>query len=213
MLAHDMATADCSRPRVFHGTGALGRGGHHAGLGDRRACPARVGCHGSGYALHVLPAVVVLALGLAITDAPLTATAMNSAPAEHSGIASAVNNDVARFGGLLAVAALPALARITGTAYLYPDALAAGVPHCSADSGRGVCRGRAARRAGHHQPPRGRPAQPVNARRPNASTAASRQLPRVARAVAAAGGARAVRRVGRHDRHRLGRPTRASARA
>src|SRR2546429_6837357 len=39
---------------------------------------------------------------------------------------AAVNNDVARFGGLLAVAILPALAGITGTAYLQPDALAAG---------------------------------------------------------------------------------------
>jgi len=51
---------------------------------------------------------------------------MSSAPAHHSGIASAVNNDVARFGGLLAVAVLPALAGITGTAYLHPHALAAG---------------------------------------------------------------------------------------
>jgi hypothetical protein len=51
---------------------------------------------------------------------------MNSAPAEHSGIASAVNNDVARFGGLLAVAVLPALAGITGAVYLHPNALAAG---------------------------------------------------------------------------------------
>jgi hypothetical protein len=51
---------------------------------------------------------------------------MSSAPAEHSGIASAVNNDVARFGGLLAVAVLPALAGITGTVYLHPAALAAG---------------------------------------------------------------------------------------
>jgi hypothetical protein len=74
----------------------------------------------------VLPAVIVFGLGLAITVAPLTATAMSSAPAEHSGIASAVNNDVARFGGLLAVAVLPALAGITGTSYLHPDALAAG---------------------------------------------------------------------------------------
>jgi EmrB/QacA subfamily drug resistance transporter len=82
--------------------------------------------HGSSYVLYVLPAVVVFGLGLAITVAPLTATAMNSAPAEQSGIASAVNNDVARFGGLLAVAVLPALAGITGTVYLHPHALAAG---------------------------------------------------------------------------------------
>jgi len=54
--------------------------------------------HGSSYVLYVLPAVAVFGLGLAITVAPLTATAMNSAPAEQSGIASAVNNDVARFG-------------------------------------------------------------------------------------------------------------------
>src|SRR5207248_2209972 len=81
---------------------------------------------GSSYVVYVLPAVVVFGLGLAITVAPLTATAMSSAPAAHSGIASAVNNDVARFGGLLAVAVLPALAGITGTAYLHPDALAAG---------------------------------------------------------------------------------------
>jgi hypothetical protein len=51
---------------------------------------------------------------------------MSSAPPEHSGIASAVNNDMARFGGLLAVAVLPALAGITGQAYLQPAALAAG---------------------------------------------------------------------------------------
>jgi hypothetical protein len=50
----------------------------------------------------VLPAVAVFGLGMAITVAPLTATAMSSAPAQHSGLASAVNNDVARLGGLLA---------------------------------------------------------------------------------------------------------------
>jgi EmrB/QacA subfamily drug resistance transporter len=82
--------------------------------------------YGSSYVVYVLPAVLVFGLGLAITVAPLTATAMSSAPAEHSGLASAVNNDVARFGGLLAIAVLPALAGITGTVYLHPDALAAG---------------------------------------------------------------------------------------
>ncbi len=47
---------------------------------------------GSSYVLYVLPAVVVFGLGLAITVAPLTATAMSSAPSDHAGVASAVNN-------------------------------------------------------------------------------------------------------------------------
>jgi MFS family permease len=81
---------------------------------------------GASYVAYVLPAVVVFAIGLAATVAPLTATAMGSAPPEHAGLASAVNNDVARFGGLLATAVLPPLAGITGTAYLHPAQLAAG---------------------------------------------------------------------------------------
>jgi EmrB/QacA subfamily drug resistance transporter len=81
---------------------------------------------GASYPIYVLPAIIVFGLGLAITVAPLTATAMSSAPAQHSGIASAINNDMARFGGLLAVAVLPALAGITGKAYLHPDMLASG---------------------------------------------------------------------------------------
>ncbi len=79
-----------------------------------------------GYVSQVLPALVVFGLGLATTVAPLTATAMGSAPAERSGIASAVNNDVARLGGLLAVAVLPGVAGITGDAYLRSAQLAVG---------------------------------------------------------------------------------------
>ena len=93
---------------------------------------------GSSYVTYVLPAVVVVGLGLAITVAPLTATAMSSAPAQHAGIASAINNDLARFGGLLAVAVLPALAGITDTVYLHPDALAAGFRTAALISG-GLC--------------------------------------------------------------------------
>jgi MFS family permease len=74
----------------------------------------------------VLPAVVVFGLGVAINVAPLTATAMSSAPAEHAGVASAVNNDVARAASLIAVAVLPALAGITGQSYLHKTALAHG---------------------------------------------------------------------------------------
>jgi EmrB/QacA subfamily drug resistance transporter len=81
---------------------------------------------GSNYLVYVFPAVITFAFGLAITVAPLTATAMSAAPAEHAGMASAVNNDVARVGGLMAVAVLPALSGITGMSYLHADQLAAG---------------------------------------------------------------------------------------
>jgi len=81
---------------------------------------------GSGdFLTAVLPAVVVFGLGVAIMVAPLTATALAAAPADHAGIASAVNNDVARAGGLIAVAVLPALAGISGESYLHPAVLAA----------------------------------------------------------------------------------------
>src|SRR5665213_206028 len=80
----------------------------------------------SSYVTGVLPAVLLFGLGLAITVAPLTATALSAAPVEHAGLASAVNNDVARIGGLIAVAVLPALSGISGSAYLHPDQLAAG---------------------------------------------------------------------------------------
>jgi EmrB/QacA subfamily drug resistance transporter len=81
---------------------------------------------GGGYLEQVLPALVVFGLGLAITVAPLTATAMDSVPVEHAGIASAVNNDVARIGGLVAVALLPWLSGIVGSAYLHPHEISAG---------------------------------------------------------------------------------------
>jgi hypothetical protein len=52
--------------------------------------------------------------------APLTSTVLAAAPAEHAGIASAVNNDVARTAGLLAVAVLPVVAGISGADALEP---------------------------------------------------------------------------------------------
>ena len=78
------------------------------------------------YLTAVLPAVVVFGLGVAIMVAPLTATALAAVPADHAGVASAVNNDVARAASLIAVAVLPALAGITGQSYLHPAALAHG---------------------------------------------------------------------------------------
>jgi len=80
----------------------------------------------SSYITGVFAAMVIFGLGLAATVAPLTTTALGAVADEHAGVASAVNNDVARVGGLLAVAALPALAGISGGSYLHPDELAGG---------------------------------------------------------------------------------------
>ena len=81
---------------------------------------------GSPYVSGVLPAVTVFGLGLAAIVAPLTATALNSVPSDHAGLASAVNNDVARLAALIAVAVLPTLSGITGADYLDPSALSDG---------------------------------------------------------------------------------------
>jgi EmrB/QacA subfamily drug resistance transporter len=78
------------------------------------------------YLTQVLPGVTVLGLGLAVTVAPLTATVLAAVPAQHAGVASAVNNDVARAAALIAVAVLPAAAGITGSAYLDPTRFGAG---------------------------------------------------------------------------------------
>jgi EmrB/QacA subfamily drug resistance transporter len=78
------------------------------------------------YLTQVFPAVMVFAIGLAITVAPLTATAMGAAPTEESGIASAVNNTVARAASLFAVAVLPLLSGLTGAAALAPAELSSG---------------------------------------------------------------------------------------
>jgi EmrB/QacA subfamily drug resistance transporter len=79
-----------------------------------------------GYFVEVFPAVVVFGLGLAFSVAPLTATVLAAAPAEHTGVASAINNDVARTASLIAVAVLPVAAGITGDAFIHPVQFASG---------------------------------------------------------------------------------------
>ena len=94
-------------------------------VGAGLALLTRVG-HNGDYLTEVLPAVAVFGLGLAATVAPLTTTALGAAPATYAGMASAVNNDVARAAGLVAVAVLPAAAGITGSAYLHPEQFSSG---------------------------------------------------------------------------------------
>ncbi|MFD1814625.1 MFS transporter [Rhodococcus gannanensis] len=65
------------------------------------------------YLTVVLPAVVVFGLGLSALVAPLTGAVLGSVSTDRAGIASGVNNAVARTAQLLAVAALPGLAGIT----------------------------------------------------------------------------------------------------
>jgi hypothetical protein len=69
---------------------------------------ARVGTD-VNYATDLLPAMLLFALGLAMTVAPLTTTVLDSVDERHVGVASGVNNAVARVAGVLAIAALGAV--------------------------------------------------------------------------------------------------------
>ncbi|WP_145273411.1 MFS transporter [Prescottella equi] len=81
---------------------------------------------GASYPTQVLPAVLVFGLGLSALVAPLTAAVLGSVSSDQAGIASGVNNAVARTSQLLAVAALPALAGIGADALADPAAFASG---------------------------------------------------------------------------------------
>jgi EmrB/QacA subfamily drug resistance transporter len=74
---------------------------------------ARIG-PGADYWTDVLPAVIVFGLGLSTLVAPLTATALGALDDSYAGIASGVNNAVARAAGLLSVAVLPLAAGLGG---------------------------------------------------------------------------------------------------
>jgi EmrB/QacA subfamily drug resistance transporter len=71
---------------------------------------------GDTYLAGVLPGIVVVGLGLALTVAPLTAAVMAAVEDRHVGVGSGVNNAVARVGQLLSVAVLPLAAGLGGLA-------------------------------------------------------------------------------------------------
>ena len=80
----------------------------------------------TGYLTGVLPGMVVFALGLVLLVAPLTSSVLAAAPDRYAGIASGINNALARTGSLLAVSALPAVVGISGEDYQRPAVFAAG---------------------------------------------------------------------------------------
>jgi EmrB/QacA subfamily drug resistance transporter len=81
---------------------------------------------GDSYVSSVLPAVIVFGIGLTLVVSPVTATVLAAADARHSGIASGVNNAVARVASLLAVAVLPLIANLTGHRFYNRSAMTHG---------------------------------------------------------------------------------------
>ncbi|MFC7840537.1 MFS transporter [Streptomyces sp. NPDC057382] len=77
---------------------------------------------GASYGLDVLPALLVLGLGMVTLVAPLTAAVLGSVSVARAGLASGVNNAAARAAGLVAVAALPLLTGMGEEAYREPAA-------------------------------------------------------------------------------------------
>jgi MFS family permease len=66
----------------------------------------------TSYLIDVIVPTVVFGIGLATMVTPLTATALAAVPDHRAGIASGVNNAVARIGSLLAIAVLPVVTGI-----------------------------------------------------------------------------------------------------
>lgn len=88
-------------PRMFMGFGPIIAG---AGFLMMLGMPADV-----NYWTQLLPGILVFGAGLCLTVAPLTSTILGDVNKDQAGIASAINNAVARIAGLLAVAAVGAI--------------------------------------------------------------------------------------------------------
>jgi EmrB/QacA subfamily drug resistance transporter len=112
------ALADRFGPRLFMGGGPLVAA---AGLLLFQRVGAQV-----DYVADVLPAVLVFALGLSMTVAPLTAAVLAGVEERQAGIASGVNNAIARVAGLLGVTAVGTIVAASFSATL--DSRLAGLP-------------------------------------------------------------------------------------
>ncbi len=77
---------------------------------------------GANYFTDVVPAAVLVGLGMTLVVAPLTAGVLAAVPDELSGVASGANSAVARAAGLLVVATLPVVVGLSGQEYADPRA-------------------------------------------------------------------------------------------
>jgi EmrB/QacA subfamily drug resistance transporter len=120
------ALADRYGPRFFMGVGPLVTA---AGLALFLRLDADV-----DYLTDLLPALLVFGLGLAMTVAPLTSTVLADADESNAGIASGVNNAIARVAGLVAIAAVGAVVAASFESRLDEEvgALAEGRPEVAA---------------------------------------------------------------------------------
>ena len=83
---------------------------------------------GAHYTTSVLPAALVFGIGLACLVAPLTSVALGALGEPRAGLASGMNNAVARLAGVLAVAGLPLAAGLGGVQSLAGPAVSGGFP-------------------------------------------------------------------------------------
>jgi EmrB/QacA subfamily drug resistance transporter len=90
---------------------------------------------GGSYTNTVLPAAVMLGLGLCLTVAPLTAAVLAAVDDHHIGVASGINNAIARLAALLAIAILPFVTGLSADTSLidaFPKAMFVSAAACVA---------------------------------------------------------------------------------
>ena len=138
--------ADRYGPRLFMGLGPLVAA---AGV----LLLLRVGMHVS-YWSDLLPPLLLFSLGLSMTVAPLTATVLANADESDAGIASAINNAVARVAGLIGVSVIGVVVagRLTGDTFEPDQASVRRLPRRDADLRGARCGGRGDRPRRDRQP-------------------------------------------------------------